>query len=421
MQRSQPLWQAFLMVILAAVSGCKLPSQMVWSPDGSAAAYRVDDRTTLIDADGKVITSLGASIGGFAWSADSKTLYHTHLIDQTDGTVLPEIQWRTLQTPAIMPDEPGNPSPSKVIDLLAHTGGKSTSLIKFTSEPVCHLAISPDQQWIVMVVLTRIDSAFGVYVFHLPSKRLFVLSEMAGFGVAFTGPNRLVYVEPDRQPDKLDHLTGKLVEVTLDEKSQHLDRTPLLDILPDQTPWIAAIGDNLLLSSIGRAFPGKPLARDSASVCKLYMWTRANGGIVSISDDVGPLFAPSPDGQRVLIEKITPKNGQTPAKRELVMIRANGSDGSTLRDLSQSETFAMWPAWRGNDQIAFTAPEGQPTTVGKDPAVAFPVVLYSLTDKNALEPVKTLSQTWEPTMMPYVLSSALTSTTQPTTQSTIQP
>ena len=124
----------------------------------------------------------------------------------------------------------------------------------------------------------------------------------------------MAYVEPDRLADKAESMTGKVVEVALNPAASALDRKPLVDVIPSQTPYMAALGDNLLITAVERTFPGKP-TDENKLICKLFQWTRANCGIVALADDVGPLFAISPDGQRVMIEKLTPKTDQAPAKR----------------------------------------------------------------------------------------------------------
>jgi len=407
--------------------GCRVPAQIVWSPDGTTAAYRIEDRAYLIDATGKVGTSLGTVLGGFAWSADSKTLYYANNAELANPIVVADDAWRSPERPIKASDaattQPAVPTsqPSKFVDVQAFAGGKATSLVKFAGGDALHMALSPDQNWLAIVCDTDAAATFAVYVLHIPDKHLYLLSDFAGFGLCFTGPNRLAYIEPDRFGDKADSLTGKVVEVTLNRAANKLDRAPLLDVLPGQTPYLAALGENMLITSVGRSFPGKPITDDDKLVCKLYLWTRANCGIVSIADDVGPLFAVSPDGQRVLIEKISPKTEQSPAKRELQVIRANGSDGHTLRDLSKHDAFALWPAWRGNSEITFTAPEedAEAVTVDGQSRLQYEVIHYRLNDKYELESITQLSEPWKTGMRPYlVIQNGPTTKKAATSQST---
>ena len=71
----KPLWRCVGLMLIALTAGCRLPAQIVWSPDGSSAAYRIEDKAYLIDSTGKVTAPLGTVVGGLAWSNDSKTLY----------------------------------------------------------------------------------------------------------------------------------------------------------------------------------------------------------------------------------------------------------------------------------------------------------------------------------------------------------
>ncbi len=421
------------LALLLICAGCRVPAQIVWSPDGATAAYRIEDRAYLIDAGGKIVTSLGTVLGGFAWSADSKTLYFASSSELADPVVAPDTAWSSPERP-IQPPEPAAPTtaptsrPTKFVEVQALAGGKATSLVKFAAGDAMHMALSPDQKWLAIVCDTDAAATFSVYILHLPDKHLYLLSGFAGFGMCFTGPNRLAYIEPDRIADKADNLTGKVVEVTLNAGAAKLDRTALFDVLPGETPYLAALGENLLVTSVSRSFPGKPIADDDKRICKLYLWTRANCGIVSIADEVGPLFAVSPDGQRVLIEKISPKTDQSPAKRELQVVRTNGSDGHMLRDLSKHDAFALWPAWRGNSEITFTAPEedAEAVTVDGQNRLQYEVIHYRLNGTYDLEPITKLSEPWKTGMRPYVViqdvviqggpTTKMNPTSQPTTK-----
>ena len=59
------------------------------------------------------------------------------------------------------------------------------------------MLLSPDQKWLAMVCDTPADSVFAVYVYSIAEKKLYELSDFAGFGLCFTGPNRLAYIEPE--------------------------------------------------------------------------------------------------------------------------------------------------------------------------------------------------------------------------------
>jgi hypothetical protein len=65
----------------------------------------------------------------------------------------------------------------------------------------------------------------------------------------------------------------------------------------------------------------------------------------------------------------------------------------------------MWPAWHGNDQITFVGPEDQ-ATFGKEEngkvQLLFDVVQYRLSaGDQSLEPVGTLSESWDDEMKPF--------------------
>jgi hypothetical protein len=186
-----------------------------------------------------------------------------------------------------------------------------------------------------------------------------------------------------------------------------LKRTTLLDVIAGETFWMQPKGDDLLLTAVGRSMPGKPIGDDDLiNNIKLFLWTRANGGMVAVAETVGPLFALSPDGGRVMIHKITPKNEKMPGKYEVMVIRTNGSDGVSLRTINEGEPMPMWPAWRNETQVALTAPKPTAATVGGEPRQQFDVVLYNLTEKGELRDGKNLSDTWDPDLKPYEKAAA---------------
>ncbi len=417
-------------VLLATLSvGCQSPAMILWSPDGSAGAYHIDNTAFLIDSTGKATAPLGSVLGGSVWTADSKTLYYVASTNPANP-VTAAVDWAGMSALHFKTrDGDAEPAPAdrpkEAVEVLAFSGGKSTSVVKFGAGRSQYLALSPDQHWLLAVCATESTTGFAVFVCHLPSKHLYKLSDSAGFGLCFTGPNRLAYIDPDRR----DKQIGKVVEVTLNNKPEGPDRTPLMDVVPAETPWLAALGDNLLLTSFPRTFPGKPIAEQEMNACKLYMWTRGNGGIVALADDVGPFFSLSPDGKRLLIEKMVAKTEQSPGKHELQIIRANGSDGHTLRDLSKHIWFAMLPTWHGNNEISFNSTDetAKPATVKDRACLQYDAVLYKLNEKEELEPIKTLSESWDSAIKPYVViddgrnAIATQPATRPTTQLTTTP
>ena len=297
--------------------------------------------------------------------------------------------------------------------------GQVTPLCTVPAGIVWYMILSPDQNWLaVMGWQWKHDGKaerYEISVFSLSSKRLYPLSTACALGMAFTGPHRLAYLEADGTAPKLEDRTGKLLEVSLDETAATLERTTLLDVIPAQTPWLQPLGEDLLLSAYPRTFPGKPTEELSDDTpFKLYHYSRADRGITAIADDVGPLFMPSPDGKRILIEKITPATAAKPVKKELVVVNANGSDGHVLRDLTAYPTLPLWPTWRGNDEITFVPPvdPANPPAAAEDGRIYVDVVLYRLGGEYQLQPLRTLSQKWEQAMKPSYKKPGPPATTQ---------
>ena len=400
----RPLVAALFIALALICTGCTAPAQMHWSPDGTAAAYCYRDRAVVVDEAGAILSQLGKSDGGFVWTADSKTLYYATETDAADNAVDVDTRWS-----ATAPTASTQPAKTKLVELCTWSNRKSTPLVKFKSDSVVYMRLSPDQEWLAFVAMH--DDAYVTYVCHLPTKHVYLLSEPVGMAMCFTAKNRLAYIEPASNKPVTDFKTApaKVVEVTLDAKAEKLNRTYLLDVVAGETFWMQPKGDDLLLTAVGRTVPGKPIADDDLlNNIKLFMWTRANGGMVAVAESVGPLFALSPDGSRVMIHKITPKSEKMPGKFELMVIRTNGSDGRILRTINEGEPMPMWPAWRSDTQIALTAPQPKAITAGGEPRQQFDVVLYNLTEKGELREGKTLSDTWDPDLKPYEKASATT-------------
>src|SRR5512146_1783968 len=90
------------MLFLLVLAGCEVPAQIYWSPDGTRAAYvptaGSESAAALIDEQGKVLAALGKSVGGFAWSADSKQLYYA-AVGPKPAVALAELRnnWSNVQ------------------------------------------------------------------------------------------------------------------------------------------------------------------------------------------------------------------------------------------------------------------------------------------------------------------------------------
>ncbi len=404
MRAGQWMGWGLILACLALVTGCHPPAQILWSPDGSAAVYRGDSDTILMDSSGKIFSRLGKSDGGMAWSKNSKTLYYVNAV--TDGEVATaDPAWLiSIAAEANSATKPADPeTDSHRAELKSVTNGKTTLLARFAGG-VLHIALSPDENWLALCgEMGAADTGLSIYVYHLPTKHLYQLSNNAGTAMCFTGPNKLVIEEQDLRSSSPSAVPGRLVEVTLDAKAPPAAEN-LLSIIPSETAWTAAVGENLLFTTMPHQYPGKYTKNDNRSDFKLFQWTRANGSVVSIADDVGPLFAVSPDGQRVLIERVTPNDDKDKEKHTLEVIRSNGSDGHALRDLGPYNDFAIWPAWRGNDEITFTNPVADGKRVPADGKVhvQYEVVQYKLTDKFELSPIATLSDSWDAADKPFV-------------------
>lgn len=401
-----------LLVGLLAV-GCEIPSQMVWSPDGSRAVYlsTVHDksRAVVMDEEGKIVSELGLSTGGFAWSADSQRLYYATAGPKPQGK--PPFEqgkdWRATVPGQKTSDEAAKNSDEQEIQLISvWDHGQITPLFWIDPEMVWHMQLSPDQKWLAVIAFhAKPHELTELYVFSLETERLYHLSTGCSKGIAFTGPHRLALVEPNQLYEGKPSDLGELVEVELDEAVEKPQRQSLLAVLMPLTPWLQPVGEDLLFTSYQFTFPG-PLPEknpEESYTFKLFRYNRLEKSAKVVAEDVSDLFMPSPDGKLVLLGRMIPAQGDEELKVQLAVVETVNGKLHLLRE--QPETVsgqgpsagAAYPAWRGNDQIVYTTPEAG---VEKEDRVYKDLTLYRLTRDFKLEPIRKLSQGWELEMKP---------------------
>lgn len=407
--RTTPFVAVVLPVIaLLTLTGC-LPAQIFWSPDGSRAAYLNHSMASLIDDHGRLVQRLGGSTGGFAWTADSKTLYVATAQPVAEVPVFEQDnRWLAAPSSTAPTTRPAQASARResITVVSELRDGLLTPLFAVNQAYALHLQLSPSGDWLAVVTMDKDSSLMQLTAYSLKSRKAYPLSLSCGVGACFTSGNQLAYVEPDRLGDRPECLTGHVVEVKLDESSQKLERTPLLEVIPAETGWIVAQGRDLLLTAVPRTFPSKPPAEyEDEPVVNLYRFTRANGGVSAIAEGTGPLFMPSPDGKRILFEKVIPATADKPARRELALMSSNGSDSHILRDITAFGTSQpMWPNWRGNDEIAYIESAAASRAAPENHGDEFEVDLYKVTDKCELQTIRKLSSSWtDPLMKPALM------------------
>lgn len=408
-------WLAAAVVVFIFLAGCD-KAHMFWSPDGSLAAYArggEHPEAYVVDQNGAVVARLGPSAGGFAWTDDSETLYFAAYREAAEAATRPvpavEVRRNWLEPdvpqtqPATAASSPAEPIKKGAGVIGMWRGGQVTELFSIPGKFAWYAALSPNQKWLALVT-SEVDeqhsgSAYQLYAYALASERLYPLCDNCALGFCFTGPSRLAYASGGSatQPQRL----GQVVEVVLDEESGEeqpaLARRALADVLYDNNAWMQPLGQDLLFTTRPRSLPSAPASGDKPyRLCHL---SRADGQITALADDVGPVFMPSPDGQRILFEKITPKTHASEEVHELAVMNRNGSSVRALCKAKVEDT-PMLPTWRGNDQIVFTALPDATTQPATNPQERPDVVLYELTAEGQLQPIRTLSAGWPADMKP---------------------
>jgi len=362
---------------LACAGGCKTPAYLVWSPDGTRAVYFNDSLARLIDENGNVIKPLGMATGGFAWSADSTTLYAALLADAETGQPVPGEHPRD-----------GEGSPPIVMGLFAVRDKRVTPLCQLGELGLTYLALSPDGNWLAINGFAEEEHRRELYAYSLRDGRLHPIASDAGFGACFVAPDRLAFFSfsGDEESDE-----ATLVEVELSADGEHkVDRRPFRI---DTSGWIASSGIDLLFTGMPTG-SGRERGRGRGRG-NLYSVAPGAAKPKVVVEDVGPEFLPSPDGEKVLVNC---------AGRLRVLDRGSGRRGRVhvLRKLSEEAYPVMYPSWRGNDQITFTSPKFKRVGARGSPEEArvYEVVLYELTDRWRLRPLRTLSRSWPDEMKP---------------------
>jgi hypothetical protein len=400
-----------LLLTCLLAAGCEIPAQTFWSPDGTRAAYlsTVKDqaRAVLIDEQGKVVTELGTSTGGFVWSADSRRLYFATVGKRPQGDRPFEVGrvWTTAEPePAANAEEAKDADACLIINVLEN--GQVTPLFWLDRHLAWHLRLSPDGKWLALMSVRNPtgegdkDQLF-LYVFSLETEKLHLLSVACSKGMCFTGPNRLAFVEPNEVKGKLAAELGLLVEVDLDDKVEQLPRSVLALVLMPVTHWLEAAGEDILMSSYQFTFPNKvPENKDIEGLYQLFRVNRDTKKITQVTEDIGEMFLLSPDGKYLLLDKLAFPRDEAKRHSRLALMEMESGAIHILRDLpgTGGNGLLAFPAWRGNREITFTAPE----TKEKDDRLYSDLVLYRLTDKFELEAVRNLSEKWQLEMRPSV-------------------
>jgi hypothetical protein len=408
---------------LTTCAGCNIPGQIHWSPDGTLAAYvpALAEEAMLIDADGRIVARLGKSLGGFAWSADSSTLYVAAATEGGGGAVVAERNAWLM--PSAMQAQPRRRKP--VVGELDHMtisawrAGKAEPIVTTDRFLPLFMELSPDGNWLCFTAAVGYtDKPEGaedtdsmphetiLYALNLKSKRLYALSDACLFGFCFTGPSRVAHVQFEGAPDlnraegEIDVCgdgepeeakrspPGKLVETELSPLEADPKRTVLADATGFVGSWLTRVADDDLL--LVKSDRGLEAARDGT----LHLFRRRTGKFEPLVEGV-QFVSRSPDGKRVLLSR--------EADDMLVLYDV---DRRTTRDLRAMDTAALWPAWRGNEQVTLTPPakptDGTPppTRVAggeKGDVFCYDVVLYELpaVEKPSLKPAKVLSARWD--------------------------
>jgi hypothetical protein len=376
------------LVLFVGLAGCAIvPPGVAWSPDGKAGLYQ----EKVIDSEGKSVDQLGPFDGSVAWSADSSTLYSTRI--EASGTtppVTPLRRWvdgpdadKDIAKPTTLPV--GYPRTTVV----RRRNGKTESIL--TLWPICvfPLAVSSDQQWL-LIQATNVnglyDFQWSLLAYQLQSKKLYLITADCR-ACCFTAKNQVAYLDD-----------GRIYQSTLDESQAPLASTPLLDVLPNSTTAIACSDKSLLVLTTQATFPSSTTQPTASKIYAVAMDGKQFRELATAD-----MMSLSPDGKRILFIRPTEQGAD-----QLAMMNADGTQVRMLMDLGVfKDGLPLMPTWHGNDRITFAAATGTPVPIEMkkekaDQQRAYDIVDYSIPPVGPMQPVQILSRNWSPMQKPQV-------------------
>ncbi len=407
-----------LLVPLLMLAGCELPAETFWSPDGTKAAYMppsgANGEAMVFDENGKILAKLGPSLGGFAWSPDSRSLYFATAVD--DPAKLPKTKilrnWANSDSaastqPATQPAQEDKEKSHSLVSSLRD--GKVTPLIGLPAEIVWYMTLSPDGKWLAIRAQMMKgehgeDKAAHLYVYSMASSKLYLLSSGTSYGAAFTASGKLVFVEPGDVERDVPSPIGQLVAVTLDESAVNAPREELATVVATG-PWVDCVGEDILLTSQPVTLPSTQPLRDKDQPVTLYRYARSSHSLHALAADINQLFKISPDGKLVLLQKLTRKEKDGDWRGELAVLELASGAQHVLNNTAVESKGTIpesgvcaYPAWRTGDQISFYDVAMKSNEI--EDRICHDLVLFKLTPQWTLEPVRTLSKDWPPEIKP---------------------
>lgn len=436
----QTLRLFLLGIVCLALTACERPHAVYWSPDGQRGVWAGSqgDHTLLIDATGKILADYGKSAGFAAWAPDGQTAYianHSH-----EGV---QSIWET-ELPGIINDT-FQPIHWDDISAIVAAHNKDSEVLVHVQGQVVEMQISPDGNWLVAALHIKNPNTtehYNLVALYLKDKEIRqVIASNVGAAFAFTGPHRLAFTKEPNAPRVIlpegvvtsspiqsdaesDAKVGKLVEVTLDSSAKSYSPANLLDILVTETPYLQAVGEDIVFSSIARSLPGSPVSTDPP-LFKIYYYSRDDKGLSVIADSTGPFFQIDPSGKQILFQKIIPATKSLEARHEIAVMNINGSSSNTLWSFNpDSQQIGCIPTWQDSEHISYISAD--PSTDQADPAnlTTHDLTLYQIDPAGRPRAVRNLSQTWSTNLKPTINQPAPIApiaSTAPVTQPSTQP
>lgn len=376
-------------------TGC-VTSAVYWSEDGSKGIFVNRGAATLMDAEGQIISQMQSTSGYVFWQGDRAYLAKKNEAAATGQAIrwngptnLLGMKWR-IQPMGLSPHRGST-------EVIRWNGDGSHQSLFSLDYGVLHLCTSPDDTWLAAIAIKPKDetgdSALSLWVYHQPTRLLFLLDEDCGLPICFTAENRLIYLRGTDIRFGEDPRVGELVEIELNTTWESPPLEHLLYV-PADTTWMQSIGQDLILTTHQRNLPSVSMTSPRSDIYQLYYFTRAERGLAMIADSVGKWFSISPDNQRILFEQIEPTPDGKVGRRQIAVMQTNGTNRQVLRDLPDDNL----PNWHGNDEITYLS--DNPTGPAKEPDhSSYDLINYRI-DGDQLTPVTNLTHHWENALKP---------------------
>ncbi len=390
---------------LVLLAGCfEVEERLAWSPDGSRALLRVEDKLYFVDPNGDLSDPIASNVTGAAWLPDSRGLVLTRslAVDKWSEAerLLPAQEAEAAKNLAnallalgvegLEPLEPKRPElvPAAVLYLFDAQSNALHEAVRKSKDPakleadlsnlrttqvaeVAVVALDGKPLRLIERSLTGYDQprpspktpvvafARGETLVVAPldgsTNRVIAAEKVTGSFDWTADGQSLVYATRVSEKDSSDILARVQRRTVIDEAGALVagETTPLTMIYTTFRPRVTVLADGrALLASLALQLPSPPKAEPTARLYWIEPALGTNAMPVAIPTVAGALpqdlaaFAPSPDGRQVAVVE---------SGSDSLVVLDVASGAAEIVSPNRGWKSRVLPAWRGNDEVYFAA------------------------------------------------------------------